>query len=428
MTVPNVRKGQALSATTWNQLASTVNNLVSASTEKQWGRSIPCTILNRSGSARYGGNVLTVYKGGSVRLAAYKPDEARLAWLNSGFQLDGYAGSTNDYGAPALLIDGVSAGGIGRCIVPGLCAGFVTYVETDLPELCKFDADNGVFVSAASNEVGDWKIIAASDIETGVKRVFAYLVPASIGDLQRQASKLPWGGGGSSDSSSGSGSFEDNIRTYFDCSDAIKDPVLYYDDPDSSSDIPIHPTHAVWDIIHWDSEEGDGQSYGVTYVQLPPLDSDGQPVQTVDFNVYGAQPGSEDLFLKVASGQTAPSGIEVILGATSDDDPNGIDVVTGISCDNGQLVVTKQRIGATIRGLATFTPSTHGIHSDSPQYGKLVRGEPLIHTRPSNAVTTALLDCGDSSSSSSSSSSSESSSSSSSEEPEPDPEQEPEGE
>ena len=239
MAVNPVQKGQPLTARAWNEMAVMVNNITSASTEKQWGRTIPCTILNRSGSARYGGNILTVYKGGSFRLAQYKPDEARLAWLNSGFQLDGYAGSTNDYGAPALLIDGVSAGGIGRCIVPGLCAGFVTYTETDLPELCKFDADNGVFISAASNEVGDWKIIAASDIETGVKRVFAYLVPASIGDLQRQASKLPWGGGGSSDSSSGSGgSFEDNIRTYFDCSDAVKDPVLYYDDPDSSTDTP----------------------------------------------------------------------------------------------------------------------------------------------------------------------------------------------
>ena len=82
--------------------------------------------------------------------------------MNNGFLLDGCGASTNDCGTPALLIDGVASGGIGRCIVPGLCAGFLTYTEATIPKLCKFDADAGKFVSAGADEVGDWKIIAAS--------------------------------------------------------------------------------------------------------------------------------------------------------------------------------------------------------------------------------------------------------------------------
>ena len=583
MTVPNVRKGQALSAQTWNQLASTVNNLTSGSTERQWGRSIPCTVLNRSGSARYGGNILTVYKGGSVRLAAYKPDEARIAWLNSGFQLDGYAGSTNEYGAPALLIDGVGNGEIARCIVPGLCAGFLTYTENDVPELCKFDADNGVFCSAGDNEVGDWKVIAASDIETGVKRVFAYLVPASIGDLQRQASKLPWGGGSSSSSSSSGDSFADNIRNYFECSDAVKDPVLMYDlHPDSSGDTPIHPTSSIVDIVYEDAEStaGDKNANRPPYVMLATVDEEtGEVVREIGFYSYGwTTDGSPDSFVKVdGSASTAPSGVEIDLKSTSSDNllgvdvltaasssnvtyltsvgkttsrptitctgtfvtspgtatnalsavtpttgsigisgtngtqplssvsllggsavlattqnnNEGIEVVTSINCVNGQLIVnmarlvvnytgptldpaytslsitggqtvvtaltpqtvsvlqantattgsptasldsdvvtdistssstdalvtgaTTTKIGATLRGLSTFTPAYEGIETDPPAYGSIVRGEPIVATKRSNAVTTYLLDCGESSSSSSSSSGSSSSSSSSSE-------------
>ncbi|MBR3218742.1 MAG: hypothetical protein IKF77_02375, partial [Thermoguttaceae bacterium] len=117
----------------------------------------------RAAAARNVGQILTVCRDGTVRLAGCDPDQARLAWMNNGFQLDGCGASTNDYGTPALLIDGVASGGIGRCIVPGLCAGFLTYTEATIPELCKFNADAGGFVSAGSDEVGDWKIIAASD-------------------------------------------------------------------------------------------------------------------------------------------------------------------------------------------------------------------------------------------------------------------------
>ena len=117
----------------------------------------------RAAAARNVGQILTVCRDGTVRLAGCDPDQARLAWMNNGFQLDGCGASTNDYVTPALLIDGVASGGIGRCIVPGLCAGFLTYTEATIPELCKFNADAGGFVSAGSDEVGDWKIIAASD-------------------------------------------------------------------------------------------------------------------------------------------------------------------------------------------------------------------------------------------------------------------------
>lgn len=559
MTVPNVRKGQALSAQTWNQLASTVNNLTSGSTERQWGRSVPCTILNRSGGARYGGNILTVYKNGSVRLAAYKPDEARLAWLNSGFQLDGYSGSTNDYGTPALLIDGVGAGQIARCIVPGLCAAFVTYTETDLPELCKFDADNGVFVSAGAKEVGDWKIIAASDIETGVKRVFAYLVPATIQDLQRQVDKLGWGdGSGGGDSGSFDDNFKDKVQDYFDCSDAIKDPVLTYDTDGDGAGENVHPVDAVFDIVHDDpSEQSKPQ-----YVLLANTDENGDPVHNIGFYAYGySTTGSADSFLKVDPNTSqAPSGVAIDIKSTSSDNPNGMDVLTaiqsdnvtyltavqktatrptitcsgtfvtspgtattvlsgvtettgtvtlagtsgttaltgvsfssngsatletvetggievvvGISCEGGQLRVqtarlavnylppvlstttttlsinggssvltglTKQtasvvssgtattgsptaaldadvltdvsttdstntlvsgvtttRIGATLKGITTFTPSTQGLETETNDFGILVRGEPIIATKRSNAVTTALLNCGEESTS-----------------------------
>lgn len=197
MTVPQVRRGQALTAATWNEMASAVNNISSKSTEKQWGRNIPCTIRNLSGNGAVGGMTLTVYKQGTVRLAQYSPDEARVAWLNSGYQLDGYSGSVDDYGAPALLVEGAASGDIVRCIVPGICAGFLTYTESTIPDLVIFDADNGVFKSATSSEVGDWKIIAVSAPDpNNAKRVFCYYVPATIKDLQRQADKLGWGSGG----------------------------------------------------------------------------------------------------------------------------------------------------------------------------------------------------------------------------------------
>ena len=332
MTVPQVRTGQPLTAFTWNQMASAVNNITNPSTEKQWGRNIPCTITNRTGAAIVGGSVLTVYKEGTVRLAQFTADEARLAWLNNGFQLDGYAGSINDYGSPALLGEGANNGDIVRCRVPGIVAGFLTYVETSLPELCKFDADNGVFTSAASNEVGDWKIIAASSPDpNNAKRVFCYFVPASIKDLQRQADKLDWGSGGGSSSSS-SDSFTSNVRDYFDCSDAIKDPVLYYDtDPDHTGDELIHPRNAIWNITHQDVEEPGADIKDVEYVVLPELDCDGEPIHDIDFMVYGCAPGQEDVFLRPGEGEL-PSGVGVTLTEASSGQASGtVEVVSAVS-------------------------------------------------------------------------------------------------
>lgn len=570
MGIQPVRPGEKITAQAWNDMATAINNQLTADGDRQWGRSVPVTITNRTIAARNAGQILTVYKGGTVRLANYDPDEARLAWMNSGFQLDGYGASANDYGTPALLIDGISPGGIGRAIVPGLCAGFLTYTETTLPELCKFDADTGSFVSAGANEVGDWKIIAASaGAPNNAKRVFCYLVPASIQDLQKQADKLGWGNSSSSSSSSSSGDdFADKIRDYFDCSDAIKDPVLYYDDGENPA---VHPEKAVWNILPTDGSS-DGptplDSDEVKYVLISESADDGQEA---GWEAYGCEAAAPDRFLAPGSG-TMPSEISVSLGTTASDNSDGVDVltavngsnvtfltgvtptssrpnitvsgtfvtsvgeavsalsgvtpttgsvgiagtngtsplsavaisgggaaltttqnenegievVTGISCVNGQLAVTTAllkvvytsptldpttttlsitggssvitaltpssvsvvkantastgsptaalasdvltaitpasstntlvsgvtttRIGATLHGIHEFCPTTHPMPTGTWSLGELVRGEPVIHTKRSNAVTTSLLDCGESSSSSSSSSSSESSS------------------
>lgn len=555
MGISPVRKGQPLTAAAWNQLATEINNITSATGEKQWGRVIPCTILNRSISPVKAGETLVVHKGGTVRIATYTPDEARQMWMNSGFQLDGYGGSSSDYGTPALLQDGVQSGEIGRCMVSGLVAGYVTYSENAVPDLVKYTSRTGTFVSAGSSEVGDWKIIAHSRADAN-KRIFAYLVPATIQDLQRQVDKLGWGdgSGGGGDSGSFDDNFRDKVQDYFDCSDAIKDPVLTYDTDGDGAGENVHPTDAVFDVV-FDNESALGKP---EYVLLANTDENGDPVHDIGFYAYGySTSGSADSFLKVDPNTSqAPSGVNIDIKSTSADNPLGMDVLTaiqsdnvtyltavqkttsrptitcsgtfltspgtattvlsdvtettgavtisgtggttavtgvsfsangsatlgvvetggievvvGISCEGGQLRVqtarlavnylppvlstttttlsinggssvltglTKQtasvvesgtattgsptaaldadvltdisttdstntlvsgvtstRIGATLKGITTFTPSTHGIESDPYNFGVLVRGEPIIATKRSNAVTTALLDCGE---------------------------------
>lgn len=184
MGITPVQKGQKLTAAAWNQLATTVNNITSGTAgTAAAGRVIPCTIKNRTDTARKAGELLTVYKTGSLRLAAYTPDEARAAWMNNGFQLDGWGSGTN--GVPALLIDGIDEGGIGRAMVYGLCAGFITVSGNSAPDTVTFNAGSGVFAVPSSGQTGDWRVIASSTVSSG--RVFAYLVP------------LGSGGGGSSE-------------------------------------------------------------------------------------------------------------------------------------------------------------------------------------------------------------------------------------
>lgn len=169
-----VRPGQKLTAQVWNQLATTVNNITAGTSgTAAAGRPIPCTIKNRTDTAKKAGELLTVYKTGSMRLAQYTPDEARSAWMNNGFQLDGWASGTN--GVPALLVDGIDEGGIGRASVYGLCAGFVSVSGSSVPDTVTFNASSGVFAVPSSGQTGDWRVIAASSISSS--RVFCYLVP-----------------------------------------------------------------------------------------------------------------------------------------------------------------------------------------------------------------------------------------------------------
>lgn len=173
-----VQKGQKLTAQAWNQLATTVNNITSGTAgTAAAGRVIPCTIKNRTDTAKKAGELLTVYKTGSLRLAAYTPDEARQAWMNNGFQLDGWGSGAN--GVPALLVDGIDEGGIGRAMVYGLCAGFITVSGNSAPDTVTFNAGSGVFAVPSSGQTGDWRVVAASTISSG--RVFCYLVPLGGG-------------------------------------------------------------------------------------------------------------------------------------------------------------------------------------------------------------------------------------------------------
>lgn len=183
MGITPVQKGQKLTAQAWNQLATTVNNLTSGTTGgAAAGRVVPCTIKNHTSATFPAGNILTVYLAGCTRLAAYTPDEARIAWMNNGFQLDGYAAlpsNSSSAGVPALLIDGIPASGIGRAVVYGLCAGYISVSGASAPELVKFSDSSGVFVEPASGETGDWRVIASSSVSNG--RVFAYMVPLGGG-------------------------------------------------------------------------------------------------------------------------------------------------------------------------------------------------------------------------------------------------------
>lgn len=178
MGIVPVEKGQKLTAHAWNQLATTVNNIAGGSTAAaSAGKVVQVTIRNRTDTARRAGEILTVYKTGSLRLAQYTPDEARVAWMNNGFQLDGWGSGAN--GVPALLIDGIDEGGIGRALVYGLCAGYVTVSGSSAPDTVVFNASSGVFAVPSSGETGDWRVIASSSVSNS--QVFAYLVPLGGG-------------------------------------------------------------------------------------------------------------------------------------------------------------------------------------------------------------------------------------------------------
>ena len=173
-----VQKGQKLTAQTWNQLATTVNNLTAGTTGgAAAGRVVQVTIKNRTDTAKKAGEILTIYKTGSLRLAGYGPDEARIAWMNNGFQLDGWGSGTG--GVPALLIEGINEGGIGRAMVYGLCAGYIAVSGSRAPDLVTFRASAGVFAVPSSGETGDWRVIASSSVSNS--QVFAYLVPLGGG-------------------------------------------------------------------------------------------------------------------------------------------------------------------------------------------------------------------------------------------------------
>jgi len=178
MGIVPVEKGQKLTAQAWNQLATTVNNIAGGSTSAaSAGKVVQVTIKNNTSAAVQAGNILTVYRAGTVRLAQYTPDEARIAWMNNGFQLDGYASGAN--GVPALLIDGIDEGGIGRALVYGLCAGYISVSGNSAPDLVTFRASSGIFAVPSSGETGDWRVIASSTVSSG--KVFAYLVPLGGG-------------------------------------------------------------------------------------------------------------------------------------------------------------------------------------------------------------------------------------------------------
>jgi len=178
MGIVPVEKGQKLTAQAWNQLATTVNNIAGGSTAAaSAGKVVQVTIKNNTSAAVQAGNILTVYRAGTVRLAQYTPDEARIAWMNNGFQLDGWGSGAN--GVPALLIDGIDEGGIGRALVYGLCAGYVTVSGSSAPDTVVFNASSGVFAVPSSGQTADWKIIAASSVSGG--KAFCYMIPLGGG-------------------------------------------------------------------------------------------------------------------------------------------------------------------------------------------------------------------------------------------------------
>jgi len=173
--VQQVRKGDPITALAWNEMAAAINNNLAARGGAVPPRPIPVTIKNRTEFTVQAGGTLTVYKGGTQRISSLSPENARKAWQNNGFQLDGYSSGTG--GVPALVLDSIPEGGIGRALVPGLCAGFVTNSSSAVPDLCTFDAANGVFSPVSSG--GEWKVIAYSNHSS--YRRFCYLFPIGGG-------------------------------------------------------------------------------------------------------------------------------------------------------------------------------------------------------------------------------------------------------
>ena len=174
--VQQVRKGDPITALAWNEMAAAINNNLAARGGAIPPRPIPVTIKNQTDSTVQAGGTLTVYKGGTQRISSLSPDNARKAWQNNGFQLDGYASGTG--GVPALVLDSIPEGGIGRAMVSGLCAGFVT-VSGSVPDTVRFNPASATFAAAGTGESADWKIIAASSVSSG--KAFCYMIPLGGG-------------------------------------------------------------------------------------------------------------------------------------------------------------------------------------------------------------------------------------------------------
>lgn len=174
--VQQVRKGDKITALAWNEMAAAINNNLAAKGGAVPPRPIPVTIKNRTEFTVQAGGTLTVYKGGTQRISSLSPDNARKAWQNNGFQLDGYSSGTG--GVPALVLDSIPEGGIGRAMVSGLCAGYVT-VSGSVPDTVKFNPASATFAAAGSGETADWKIIAASSVSSG--KAFCYMIPLGGG-------------------------------------------------------------------------------------------------------------------------------------------------------------------------------------------------------------------------------------------------------
>lgn len=174
--VQQVKKGDPITAQAWNEMAAAINNNLAARGGAIPPRPIPVTIKNRTEFTVQAGGTLTVYKGGTQRISSLSPDNARKAWQNNGFQLDGYSSGTG--GVPALVLDSIPEGGIGRAMVSGLCAGYVT-VSGSVPDTVRFNPASATFAAAGSGETADWKIIAASSVSSG--KAFCYMIPLGGG-------------------------------------------------------------------------------------------------------------------------------------------------------------------------------------------------------------------------------------------------------
>jgi len=182
--LPHVQKGEALSARKENQRIDAINALADR-LDSLWlggGRTgaLRVTVSNGSSAAVPSGGVLAV----TGCRASGSFDKMKSLWLNGSIPLSG-AAVARSTALPALALEGIPAGKIGRALVPDLLAvtademrssdGFVTFGA-------------GKLVTSSN---GLWRILARSEANDD-DQIFALVYPLKPG--HRVCTTSGWNG------------------------------------------------------------------------------------------------------------------------------------------------------------------------------------------------------------------------------------------